>query len=148
VLKVLSGTFRKDRATANEPKPKAGAPSRPPFLAGAAAEAWDRTETVLSSMRVLTTADGDALTVYAEAFKRWRECEDWIALHGLVYPIHDEKGRVKCMVQWPQVSIARQMMLVLRAYQQEFGLTPAARSRVNAAEAPGIGALNSDADFA
>ena len=34
------------------------------------------------------------------------------------------------MQQFPQVSIARNLLLVLRAYQQEFGLTPAARSRI------------------
>ena len=34
------------------------------------------------------------------------------------------------MAQFPQVAIARHLLQVLRAYQQEFGLTPAARPRL------------------
>jgi hypothetical protein len=34
------------------------------------------------------------------------------------------------MQQFPQVSIARNLLLILKAFYQEFGMTPAARSRI------------------
>ncbi len=40
------------------------------------------------------------------------------------------------MAQVPQVSIARNLLQLLRGYQQEFGLTPSARSRIQVAGAP------------
>jgi P27 family predicted phage terminase small subunit len=81
-------------------------------------------------MKVLTVVDADALAAYCHTYVRWRDAEDFLSKHGMVYPIRDDQGRVKCMQQWPQVSIARNLLLVLRAYQQEFGLTPAARARI------------------
>ncbi len=91
-------------------------------------------------MGVLTVVDGDAAAIYAQTFSRWRAAEEFLAKHGEVYPIRDTNGQIKCMQQFPQVSIARNLLLVLRAYQQEFGLTPAARSRISLpAEPPGVG---------
>ena len=34
------------------------------------------------------------------------------------------------MQQFPQVAIARNLAQLLKAYQQEFGLTPSARTRI------------------
>jgi hypothetical protein len=34
------------------------------------------------------------------------------------------------MQQFPQGAIARNLLMMLRSYQQEFGLTPAARARI------------------
>ncbi len=85
-------------------------------------------------MKVLTTVDADALAAYCHSFSRWRDAEDFISKHGMTYPIRDDQGRIKCLQQWPQVSIARNLLFVLRAYQQEFGLTPASRSRIQVGE--------------
>jgi phage terminase small subunit len=35
------------------------------------------------------------------------------------------------MQQFPQVAIARNLALLLKSYQQEFGLTPSARTRLS-----------------
>ena len=34
------------------------------------------------------------------------------------------------MAQFPQVSIAKNLLQIVRAYHQEFGLTPSARTRL------------------
>ena len=81
-------------------------------------------------MGVLTYVDGDALAAYCQTYARWQEAEEFLAKHGPVYSLRDESGQVRCMQQFPQVSIARTLMLLLRQYQQEFGMTPAARTRV------------------
>jgi phage terminase small subunit len=48
---------------------------------------------------------------------------------------------LKYVQQLPQVAIARNLLAVLNRYQQEFGLTPAARSRLTISEqddSPGL----------
>ena len=61
---------------------------------------------------------------------RWRQAEEFLDQHGMVYPLRDEKGNVRCMQQFPQVSIARNLLLLIRSFLQEFGMTPAARTRI------------------
>ena len=81
-------------------------------------------------MSLLTTADAHALFAYCQTYARWRAAEEFLERHGESYPIRDEAGRIRCMQQFPQVATARNLLLVLKAYQQEFGLTPASRSRI------------------
>ena len=81
-------------------------------------------------MGILTVVDGDALAAYCQTYARWKAAEEFIQQHGEVYPIRDESGRVKYMQQFPQVAIARHNLQLLKSYQQEFGLTPSARTRI------------------
>jgi len=81
-------------------------------------------------MGLLTAADGHVLAGYCQTWIRWRQAEAFLDQHGLVYPIKDEGGKIRCMQQFPQVAIARNCLLTLKSYQQEFGLTPASRSRI------------------
>ena len=129
-LRILNGNAAKRPLNAREPKPAVGTPHCPEWLSEDARKVWKRLVPQLRAMRVLTLVDADALAAYCHSFARWRDAEEFLSKHGMVYPIRDDHGRVKCMQQWPQVSIARNLLLVLRAYQQEFGLTPAARSRI------------------
>jgi len=136
-LRLLNGNPGNRSLNRREPKPRADVPPCPVWLSLEAKRAWRRLLPDLRQMRVLTCVDGDAFAAYCQTYARWKAAEEFIQKHGEVYPIRDEQGRVKCMQQFPQVAIARNLILVLRAYQQEFGLTPAARSRV---ETVGTGA--------
>lgn len=129
-LKLLAGNPGKKPLNRREPKPRAGTPHCPAWLSPAARKVWHRLARELRAMRVLTLVDADAFAAYCHTYARWREAEEFLDQRGLVYPLRDDKGQVKCMQQWPQVAIARNLLLVLRAYQQEFGLTPASRSRI------------------
>lgn len=129
-LKLLNGNAGKHPLNAREPRPTVGTPHCPEWLSEESRRVWKRLVPQLRMMKVLTVVDADALAAYCHTYVRWRDAEDFLSKHGMVYPIRDDQGRVKCMQQWPQVSIARNLLLVLRAYQQEFGLTPAARARI------------------
>jgi P27 family predicted phage terminase small subunit len=129
-FKVIAGNPGKKPLNAREPQPAVGTPHCPEWLSEDARKIWKRLVPQLRGMKVLTLVDADALAMYCNTFARWRDAEDFVTKHGMVYPIRDDQGRVKCMQQFPQVSIARNLLLVLRAYQQEFGLTPAARARI------------------
>ena len=90
-------------------------------------------------MKVLTVADGDALAAYCTTYARWQQAEEFIAKHGVAYPIRDDKGQIRFMQPFPQVAIARSLLQLVKTYQQEFGLTPSARTRIEVAEKPGGG---------
>lgn len=130
-LKVIAGNPGKRPLTAREPRPEKGRPRCPSWLGPEVKKVWRRVVADLEAMGVLTVADGDAVSIYCQTYVRWKAAEEWIAKHGEVYPIRDANGQIKCMQQFPQVAISRNLLLVLRAYQQEFGLTPAARCRIS-----------------
>ena len=130
-LKLLTGNPGKRPINSREPQPLKVAPRCPQWLTAEARKVWRRMVPLLRGMGVLTAVDGDALTAYCQTHARWKAAEEFLAKHGEVYPIRDDAGRLKCMQQFPQVSIARNHLLILRAYQQEFGLTPAARTRIH-----------------
>ena len=133
-LKLLQGNPGKRPLNEREPKPRKDMPRCPAWLSSEAKKVWRRLVPELRAMRVLTIVDGDALAAYCQTFARWRAAEEYLARHGDVYPIRDEARRIKCMQQFPQVAIARSLLQILRAYQQEFGLTPSSRTGIRAAE--------------
>ena len=107
------------------------APSCPRWLSPEAKRVWREMVPVLKGMRILARIDRDALSAYCESYARWKAAQQFLDQHGVVYPIRDESGQVRYMQQFPQVAIARSALQMLRAYQQEFGMTPSARTRVH-----------------
>ena len=126
-LKVLSGT-RKDRINRNEPKPPEGAPPRPKWLDPVAVQEWLRIVPELLELGVLTKIDGQALGLYCAAFSEMVHAEGAIAEHGLVVTTGNAEYRtVKAN---PAVAIRARAQDRCYRYLQEFGCTPAARSRL------------------
>lgn len=113
-----------------EPKPPPGIPACPDWVGPAAKAAWEELAPTLFRMGVLTTVDRNSLIAYCVSFARWRAAEEFIAKHGEVYPLRDERGAVRCMMPFPQVAIARSLLQALRGLAAEFGLTPASRSQI------------------
>jgi len=130
-MRLLEGNRGKRRINEYEPQPEKAAPPCPRWLTPEARKVWKRVAALLRKMRLLTVAEEDALVAYAQTFARWKAAEEFLARHGDVYPIRDDQGRVKCMAQFPQVAIARHLLAVLKSYQQEFGFTPSARTRLS-----------------
>ncbi len=52
---------------------------------------------------------------------------------GEMYTLRDNEGNVKCCQQWPQVAIANRLAQQLTRLEQEFGMTPSARARLQVA---------------
>jgi len=113
-----------------EPKGPAGDPTCPSWLDADAKRAWRQLVPMLRAMNVLTRIDGNALARYCRTWSRWRKAEAFIDEHGEMYPLKDESGRVKYMQQWPQVAISHKLAQQLTRLEQEFGMTPSARSRI------------------
>ncbi len=126
----LRGSWRGKARDKVEPKPERGAPPCPDWISDAAKVVWEQLIPQLEDLNVLAKVDVYPLARYCQMFVQWREVEDFIAKRGTVYPLKDKNGDVRCIQQFPQVSIANKLAVALLRLEQEFGLTPAARARI------------------
>jgi P27 family predicted phage terminase small subunit len=83
-------------------------------------------------MGVLGQVDAKMLTRYCDLSVRYRAAADWLIMHGETYPVKDEQGNLRCLQQWPQVSIAGNLSAALLRMEQELGMTPASRPNLKA----------------
>jgi P27 family predicted phage terminase small subunit len=138
VLKLRGSTRATRKREAREVRSPEGTPDRPDWLDDEAKRAWDELLPLLQNMGVLTRIDGHTLTRYCRLWSRWRQAETFIQEHGVMFPIKDDKGQMKCVQQWPQVAIANNLAQQLTRLGQELGLSPSARARL---QIPGAGAI-------
>jgi len=130
VLKLRGSTLATKRREQLEAKGPAGVPDCPDWLDEQTRQVWDQLVPLLEGMGVLTRVDGNALSRYCRLWTRWRKAEAFIDDKGEMYPLKDDKGAVKCFMQWPQVAIAHKLAQQLTRLEQEFGMTPASRTRI------------------
>ncbi len=126
----LRGSWR-GNVERGEPVPPTGAPECPDWLDEDAKQLWAETAPLLVQMRILTKADRQALARYCQTWSRWRKAEMFLQKYGESYPLKDDEGKVKCFMPWPQVSSANKLAGTLARLEQEFGLTPSARTRID-----------------
>lgn len=134
-IKHARGTYRTDRAAANEPTPT-GRPSCPKWLSPDAAKEFRRLVKQLSEMQLIGSIDQNALARYASTWVRWRQAIQMIERGGEVTVLKDSDGKVKYVQQSPFSTIARQLSDQLGRLEGEFGMTPSSRSRIEVAPAP------------
>ncbi len=124
-LKVLEGNPGKRPLNKNEPKPENKAPRCPSWLEQEAKNEWRRMSKTLVAMGLLTQVDKAALAGYCQAYARWKEAEEFLSKHGTIF-----KTPSGYIPQVPQVSIAQTYLKVMKDFCSEFGLPPAARTRI------------------
>ena len=66
-----------------------------------------------------------AFAGYCQAYARWKDAEEFITQHGTI--VKTPSGYWQ---QVPQVSIAQTYLKLMNRLAEQFGLTPAARSRI------------------
>lgn len=130
-LKLLEGTYRPDRAARNEPMPDPAIPEPPEDLHPEARAEWDRIVPHLAELGLLSELDRTALAAYCQLYARWWEAERAIREYGMVQ--YTDTGYA---TQRPEVGVANQALKQLKVYLAEFGLSPAARTRIDASTAP------------
>lgn len=128
--KLLAGNPGHRPLNLNEPKPT-GVPTCPRHLDAQARAEWKRMSAELRACGLLTLVDRAAFAAYCQCWSRWVTAEQGIAKHGMVV-----KAPSGYPVQNPYVGIANTALDQLRKYLIEFGMTPAARSKVNAPHQP------------
>ena len=128
----LHGSWR-GKLNKNEPKPEPGRPTCPSWISDSDKRVWKAVVPILEKMRVLTKADLNAVTRYCVMFSQWRRCVEFVAKHGETYTVKDAKGRSVRLDLFPQVKLAVSLGESMLRLEAHFGLTPSARSRIEAA---------------
>jgi P27 family predicted phage terminase small subunit len=128
-LKVLEGNPGKRPLPQNEPKPKPIAPECPEWLIGEGKKMWNRLSSEMERIGLLTVIDGEAFAAACQAWKIFVECQQYINNNGLTYEYENKGGAVN-EIERPQVKIGQKSLDQFRAFCSEFGLSPAARTRI------------------
>ena len=138
-LKLLQGNPGKRGLNQNEPQPRKqeSVPRVPEMLGEVGKREWLRVGRLLIDLGLLTDLDLTAFLLYCKTYERWLQAEEQLQLSGLL--VKTPNGH---QVQSPYLAIANKAMAQLKSISQEFGMTPASRSRV------GVDPGNKDGRFA
>lgn len=148
----LQGTFQKVRHAGYQgPDAPKGTPTPPKPLEGEVKAEWDRMIERLTQTGAASTVDDGVLYQYCHLFaevEALRSDQETARgsvqileenIHGLEGPelvqVFQEIAKLRHDIKGYSTSI-RQGRMAIRAYLQEFGLTPASRGRVKLPEAP------------
>lgn len=126
-LHKLAGNPGKRKPSATEPKPAVRLPSAPSQLGAAGRAEWKRVGKSLLQLGLVSDLDRAALVGYCMAWERALDAQEILKREGLT--IETSNGNV---IQHPALGIYNRAMHQLREFAVEFGMTPAARRRVDA----------------
>ena len=144
-MRILQGTFRRDRYDGDAPDPPLGDPTPPVALTGDAKAEWARMLERLRKSRVLSSVDDGALYQTVKLFARQEAVErDHQRLRRLGTQLLQEAKRLRGRdlvdaidriasleaILAKQDTRLRQGGIALKMWYVEFGLTPSARTRV------------------
>jgi P27 family predicted phage terminase small subunit len=148
-LKVLRGNPGKQKLSVDvlQPGQTSDVPDPPGFLTGYAAEEWRLVAVELYRMGVLTRIDIGPLAAYCHAYGQWRDAAELFAKMQNKDP--RQRGllvqtKYRGLAQNPLLYVMRKAAADMMRYAAEFGLTPAARSRI----AAGVRAEQEESKFA
>jgi P27 family predicted phage terminase small subunit len=144
-LKLLHGNPGRRRLPGKEPKPRPCTPEPPEWLDPMAKREWERIVPALAAIGLLTEVDGFVLESYCQCYARWVEHELAIAKIGTVYSPGKKKG-LKYLKALPHVAIAQAYLAQARAFAEQLGLSPSARSRIDYSPTGGGVGENDDLD--
>ncbi len=130
VLKIAKGNPGKRRLNRAEPTPPADAIQPPAWLAGASLEKWHDVVPKLVSMGVMTNADIDTLARYCTMYEQFLKYLCEVRQGNDVLVIRDEAGKVKYMQSTPAATMLTKLAASMLRIEQEFGLTPSARTGI------------------
>jgi P27 family predicted phage terminase small subunit len=138
-LKVIEGNPGKRRLNKREPRPDPAIPEAPEGLEGEALEEWGKVAPELYRLGVLSRLDKAVLAAYCHAYARYMAAERILAEMAKRSPqakalmIQTTNGN---WVQNPLVGTANQAAISMVRYAAELGMTPSARSKIEAGPTP------------
>jgi len=114
----------------SEPTPRSDDISPPNWVTGVAREKWDNVVPKLLGMGVMTNADVEAIARYCTMHEQFVKYLDQCRRGLDVLVIRDDKGKVKYMQSTPAATMMTKLAASMLRIEQEFGLTPSARSGI------------------
>lgn len=139
-LKLLNGETKANRINKDEPVPRPVEPDAPDGMSDEVRAVWDATLIELRAMGLAHKADTDALHCFCEAVINHRKASYLLARSPMLV-----KSRYDTWMKNPALQVQRDSAHVVRVFAHEFGLTPSARSTINA---KGLGDANEENPFA
>jgi P27 family predicted phage terminase small subunit len=143
--KIIHGTFRKDRAPKNEPQPEKvrEIPRPPSYLSKYAKKAWKALAGELVEKGILTVIDSLAMEVCCEAYGQYR-----LAYEAVFRPVDPETGKrmKQTLAEYmkdrnsqtmPEYTAMTKAWGTFKSYLIEFGMTPAARTKLDITDKKG-----------
>jgi P27 family predicted phage terminase small subunit len=124
-LRLIEGDRGKHGPVKHDIKPRPVAPDCPEWLEDEAKAEWARIAPKLERLGLLSEVDGAALAGYCQAYARWSQAEQSIAVQGMT-----AEASSGWKQQAAEVSIALKYLAVVKGFCAEFGLTPSARARM------------------
>ncbi len=124
-LKILRGNPGKRPLNHEEPQPEPLLPDPPSDLKGEALVEWNTRGPILERLGLMTETDAPAFEGYCRAWGQYKEAESKLAATGMIvsapsgYPIQN-----------PYLAVANKALAKCMSFWQEYGMTPASRSRV------------------
>ena len=100
-------------------------PSAPAHLSAMAKTEWRRTGHLLMEAGLFADLDQRALAAYCTTYARWVEAEEQVQKFGTVIKVPSG-----FLVQSPYVAISNKALEQMVRMLQEFGMTPASRTRL------------------
>lgn len=130
-LRIVGGNAGKRAINKNEPKFSSGVGQPPETLDSVGVQCWKRLSILLDGTGVLTQPDEFALERMCDVYADVLACKALIERDGRTYTTTGTDGS-KLIKQNPAVGQLRAADALFKSYLTEFGLTPAARSKVHA----------------
>ena len=127
----------------HEPKPRQIVPRCPDHLDERAKKEWRRLAPILQGMRVLTEADYMALANLCQTYSTLVKAQEKLNELGILY-----KTPSGYVMQSPLLAVVNNCVDTVTKLSREFGLTPAARSRIVVQPEDGYDALEAALDDA
>jgi len=121
----LKGDTTKIRHKYVEPIAPLGCPECPTHFDDVAKAEWLRITTALDSMALLSKADATTLEIYCQAYARYRKAEERLKTEGEIIVCSSGYQTIS-----PQLTIINRCVEQMHKLLVEFGMTPAARSRM------------------
>lgn len=128
-LKLLEGNPGKRALPKNEPKPASSIPSCPSWLPTEAKAEWKRIVAELRKVGLLTQLDRAPLAGYCLAWSKLREAQRQIKCSGELVQSTTGGMTPSCWVRIQDKALEQ-----IRAFCTEFGLSPAARTRIQVSD--------------
>lgn len=123
-LRLLEGA-PEGRVNQHEPQASTELPVAPDWVSPAVREVFDFTVGELDAMGIASGTDRDALVVFCQAVVTHRlACEKLARSDILIKSMYGQP------IRNPAIMIQRDAGQTIRAFAQEFGLTPSARARI------------------
>lgn len=129
-LKILEGNPGRRPLNKKESQAPPGKPKMPQWISDRAKKFWKLYSNLLHEKNLLTQFDETSFAGLVECLSGIEEANEILKRDGMVI-----LGQSGAPVKHPMANYKKEMLVLLRGYTSEFGLTPSSRSRVTIPEA-------------